>query len=323
MSLHGLIRALTVHADYQCGHAGACCTAGWPIAVDTALRTRLEAALDEDLLATARPAPHGRIFLEPADGTGALLAAADAGGCVFFDATGERLCEIHRRLGAGSLPPSCRHFPRVSLLDARGVSITLSHYCPTAARMLFRGDRPLAIVENPAAFPRDAKYEGLDARDVLPPLLRPGLLWDLEGYSAWEREAVALLAREEGTPERALAALRSAAEAIERWTPARGDLSAHVRAVFARLATTRRPPPDRDGSHARVIKRYIAARLFASWVPYRADRLTSLVDALDDAHALLTEEISRRSANPAQLTRDDLLESIRATDFRIVHGAAA
>ena len=323
MSRHGLTRALSIHADYQCRHAGACCTVGWPIAVDPALRTRLEAALEEDLLAPAGPPAHRRVFLEPADGAGALLAVTRAGGCVFFDQTGERLCEIHRHLGAGFLPPSCRHFPRVALLDPRGVSITLSHYCPTAAGMLFRDVPPLAIVENPAAFPADAEYEGFDARDVLPPLLRPGLLWDLEGYSVWEREAVALLAREEGTPERALAALRRGAEAIERWTPRGGDLSGHVRAVFAGLAAARRPPEVRSVPHARVFTRYLAAKLFASWVPYRADRLTSLIDALDHAHALLIGEISRRSADPAHLSRDALLESIRATDFRIVHGTSA
>jgi hypothetical protein len=63
------------------------------------------------------------------------------------------LCGVHRALGEGALPATCRIFPRIALTDARGTFITLSHYCPTAAAMLFRTDVPLEIVESPAAFP--------------------------------------------------------------------------------------------------------------------------------------------------------------------------
>ena len=58
--------------------------------------------------------------------------------------------------------------------------------------------------------------EGLDAREALPPLLRPGMLTDLEGYDAWERAAIALLARNDLTAGSALAMLtqRDARRAI-------------------------------------------------------------------------------------------------------------
>ena len=41
----------------------------------------------------------------------------------------------------------------------------------------------------PPGLALDGALEGLDATAVLPPLLRPNLLTDLEGYGAWERRA--------------------------------------------------------------------------------------------------------------------------------------
>ena len=49
----------------------------------------------------------------------------------------DRRCAVHRQLGRETLPSACRDFPRVVTLTPLGVSITLSHYCPTAAGMLF------------------------------------------------------------------------------------------------------------------------------------------------------------------------------------------
>ena len=244
------------------------------------------------------------------------LRDVSADACVYYEtahpdaSAGGGRCAIHRQLGASYKPPSCRHFPRVALLDRRGVSITLSHYCPTAAGMLFRTDVGLAITDAPRAFPPEAEYEGLDARDVMPPLLRPGMLWDLEGYSAWERHAIALFAREGMAPEQALDLLARVAEALERWSPSDGPLRDEV---ARRFAATRGTPPTSStwGGSRIVVNRYLAARLFASWVPYRSDRLGALVHDLAQAHLVLQEEAGRAGAT--------LLDAIRATDLRIVH----
>jgi hypothetical protein len=241
-----------------------------------------------------------------------LLSMLDANPCQFF-APDTRLCAIHRDLGAGFKPAPCRHFPRVALLDARGVSLTLSHVCPTAASTLFRDDARLAIVENPPAWRATDDYEGLDARGVLPPLLRPGLLWDLDGYSAWEEQAIDYLARAVRAPEGSLGRLRAVAERIQQWTPGDSSLREHVIRSFEALRHDRTPDVEAGsawGSNGPVVNRYLAARLFASWVPYRADRLTALVDDLDRTLDVL-------NANAAGTT---LLEAIRATDLRVVHG---
>lgn len=246
---------------------------------------------------------------------GALaLAVRDeaAGACEFYDAAAGPHCAIHRDLGAEHKPVACRHFPRLALLDPRGVSLTVSHYCPTAAALLFRDAIALRIVHDAPAFPPTDEYEGLDARDVMPPLLRPGMLWDYDGYTAWEEEAIALLARADVTPEAALGQLAATARAIERWHPADGTLAGSVRRAFSELAAEApRAPVSRWGANARTVNRYLAARLFASWLPYRAQRLSDLVRELDRAHAILVEEAGRSG----------LLEGIRASDLRIVHAS--
>jgi Fe-S-cluster containining protein len=288
------VRSLTIHADYQCRHAGECCRAGWPIPTDPQLKTELDRAIQE-----------GRLVIP------VRLVAADA--CRYYEgdrSNGSGRCAIHRQLGETRKPSSCRHFPRIALLDPRGVSITLSHYCPTAASMLFRSDVPLGITNTPASFPSTGVYEGLDARDVLPPLLRPGLLWDYEGYTAWERHAVTLLASPDVTPEEALEWLRRIAAAIEQWDPAHGPLAAHVARSFASVARGPRAL-SAWGVNAAVVNRYLAARLFASWVPFSSACLTALIQDLARTHALLQARASREGV--------DLLEAFRANDLRVVH----
>ena len=144
-------------------------------------------------------------------------------------------------LGLEALAPACRDFPRVVTLTPLGVSITLSHFCPTATAMLFppssRGtpvclvprDLPCASSTNPPAFPPSWPYEGLDARDALPPLLRPGVLMDWPSLERWERFAVAVLGDEGRSPEAALDLLTTVAEEARRWTPEHGPFAECLR----------------------------------------------------------------------------------------------
>jgi hypothetical protein len=90
------------------------------------------------------------------------------------------------------------------LSDSRGVFITLSHFCPTAAALLL-DDREITIVEAPASLSLNGAVEGLDATGVLPPLLGPGMLTDADGYTAWEREAVGVFNDRRRTAQDALA----------------------------------------------------------------------------------------------------------------------
>ena len=98
------------------------------------------------------------------DGALTMLALAADGSCVCFDPEAQQrpACAIHRALGHEALPSACAHFPRVAVTDDRATAVTLSHFCPTAAAMLFR-DMQLSIVEAPPSFNSVREYEGLDA----------------------------------------------------------------------------------------------------------------------------------------------------------------
>ncbi len=280
----------------MCAHAGACCRAGWTIPVEEVLVAPLR-GLGIDIGA-ARVAP--------------ILASGD---CAFFEADAGRLCTIHRRGGPHLLPSMCRHFPRVVVNDPRGASLTLSHFCPTAAALLFERRR-LAIVHAPAALALDGTLEGLDATDVLPPLLTGGVLTDWEGYSTWEAEAVALFDIDHLQPERAVEALTSATAVTCSWRPGSESMANAVQRAFAQS----RPAVSnggRWGHFARTVNAFLAAHAFASWAAYEADGLPAIPVAVAEALAILTREVQDQ-----ELTEQSLTSAIRATDLRLRHAGS-
>lgn len=204
---------LRLHAGYRCRHAGACCTAGWTIPVDDALHARLQLHFGKTsvgVFADGSDAPEGP----------AVLTTQAGGSCIFFEPSRGNLCAIHRELGPGALPGVCQQFPRVTLKDGRGTLISLSHFCPTAAGLLASpADEGFDIVEAPATLTLDGNVEGLDARHVLPPLLTPDMLTDVEGYDAWERRAISTLARAELSAAGALSRIAAATREIQTWRP--------------------------------------------------------------------------------------------------------
>ena len=232
------VRSLSLHRGYACAHAGACCAAGWVIPVERPAAAGIRAAMrDGHLRVDGRDdTDAGALLPRPAglpDAYGAVLGTDRLGRCLFFEPALGNGCAIHRALGEAALPVSCRQFPRVSLIDARGVAVSLSNFCPTAAGLLLRRDRPLAIDTDPPAFPATFPYEGLDARGELPPLLREDALHTPGSYDAWERFAVALLARDDLAPEGALALLGDAADAARQWSSPLGSVDGHLARVTA------------------------------------------------------------------------------------------
>ena len=237
--------SLRLHAGYRCRHAGACCTAGWAIPVEGTVHERLQLHFGTS---------HDRVLFAsggaPPDGAAAVLATDPDGRCVFFEPARGNLCAIHRELGPAMLPGVCRQFPRVVLRDGRGTRISLSHFCPTAAGLL-TSPQPAAfdIVEAPTALGLDGMAEGLDARNVMPPLLEPKMLTDLEGYDAWERRAIALLGRADLSAAGALARIGVATRAVQRWRPSRSSLRDTVEREFD-VASSMKPDEDLDADGA-------------------------------------------------------------------------
>jgi Fe-S-cluster containining protein len=340
---------LSLHRAYACKHSGACCTAGWTIPVEAPEYHRLRVHFGDD----------ARRFVEAEDvapGTAAYLGLAPTGACVFYDAEDGGLCAIHRDVGVDALPSACRHFPRVVLHDRRGLRVSLSHYCPTAAALLFNDD-PLEIVPAPPSLTLDGAAEGLDAREALPPLLRPGMLADVEGYDTWERRAIALLVRRDVTAGGALAAIGDATRRIQSWRPGAASLASVVDREFDALAgvehgedpaaDVRRvalaiasvpsglsvPPaleeferewpllaprwPELD----RVLRAYLAARLFGNWVAYHGSGLQAIVAYLRVALSVVKMEAVRahRAEGTAASLWQTVTRAIQNADLLLVH----
>jgi hypothetical protein len=352
------IYALSIHADYKCRHSGQCCSTDWDVPVELPVYRSLAEAISAGRLRVAPDAASCAPFVvEPdlPDEAAAIFERTDRGACVFLH-TPTRLCIVHRDLGETALPATCRFFPRVALRDGRGTSITLSHYCPTAASMLFRNDVPLAVVVAPTAFPR-ADYEGLVVgADDLPPLLTPTMLMDLDGYTAWERHMVRRCATD-APPEAVVATLECDARALRAWKPgpttlarAVADLRAPIAGasvpaslerslamhadVIAAVPDDLRPDPDESGlerayqDHVRPhwakfhapLNRYVAAKAFASWTAYQGRGVSTIVRGLEAALALVRVEAARACRDAAYgLDADLLLEAFRDADFALNH----
>ena len=228
----------------------------------------------------------------------------------------------------------------------------------------------LRIVEDPPAFPAEWPWEGLDARDALPPLLRPGVLMDWPSLERWERFAVSVLAEEDHSPEAALDVLAAAAEDARRWTPAAGPFAPFFEGVLALSPREPAPAPSFRGASvapgdeesagaggawqlvadcvprgaplppapeglgeaderwvapawpalALPIRRWLAAKAFASWVALQGEGLRTTVAFLRVALGVLRAEAARGSAEAGRvLDADLLLEAIRRADLLLVH----
>lgn len=350
---------LNVHADYQCRHTGACCTAGWHIPASQDTVARATAAL--------RRTPGELFDLEhPPEGAVGVLRQTPAGACVLFDPAGGNLCALQRAGGHDALPPACQYFPRVVLLDARGVHATLSHYCPTAARMLLRDDvGAVGRVEDPAGGIARAAWEGFDATATIPPFLRPGVAMDEGTTSRWEAFLIEACANRGWAPEDALAAIARTAEDLRAWTVRErpmdrwaeqviGDATGRTAggARMMSLAAAERlfrlaaasvpdglprpePPCDLDAidrrdslpgwqASRRTVGRYLAARAFGAWSAYQGDGLRTQVAVLAVCLGVLRiEAIRQAAAHRRPLDSDLLIEAIRQADLLMVHLASS
>jgi Fe-S-cluster containining protein len=294
-----LAKCLSFHAPYGCRRSGACCSAGWTIPFNAAERAVVHT------LSIVR----GAIDETP---NGAFAKIAD-GRCTFLGGSGsDHSCAIHAAGGHAALPLTCRMFPRQVLHDSRGTFISLSHFCPTAAGLLFEDNGPVGILDAPAALAGDGTLDGLDARDVWPPLLRPGVMMDLDSFSTWERLAIELLTRSGIAPGASLAALHDATERLESWTPdSTVPLERAVRDSFDSAAPV---PSAEPAAHDPAVKRWLAARLFGSWIAYQGNSLRTLVRYLRACLDVLQVELARDG---------HALEAIRRSDRLIIHEAAS
>lgn len=352
------VYALSIHAHYRCRHSGVCCSADWDVPVEVPVFRTLQDALRAGaLVPPGTPHDGGDLLVteDLPDDAGAILARTASGRCVFHHAS-TGLCVVHRDLGEPALPATCRHFPRLAVADPRGTFISLTHFCPTAAAMLFE-DVPLAIVEDPPAFPL-ADYEGLTVdAEAFPPLLTPRMLMDLPGYAAWERHMVARCADGAASVESVLATLARDVSLLHDFDPLHETLVARIASlpadvlsaptpaslrdslawtagVRAAMPDDLRPAPDtvdlEPAYQAYVrpvwarwqapLRRYLAAKAFANWTAYQGRSLMAVIRGLTAAIALVRVEAAKRCHDAStELDADTLREAIRQADFMLNH----
>jgi Fe-S-cluster containining protein len=339
-----VVRALSFHSDYRCQNTGVCCSSGWEIAVEEEVEDRLR-------LAFARSSghlPNGPEGFQPMQnppaGCRSSLRIIDST-CWFRDEPG-RSCSIHRDYGEDALPSACRHFPRVCVLEPDVVSVSLSHYCPTAAGLLFAGAPEFRLVTGPRAFPSDWPFEGLDARQAYPPFLRPGVLLGFDGLRAFEDGAVAALSG--GPLAQAVAVIEAATESSRSWSPDARPLRDLVADSFARPAghTDDEPraadprgvllaaltegtnpaaplpdfqsrPPALSALVDLALRKYLASRLIAAWITFQGNDLRLVARYLRLCLDTVFLFESARAPEESELTR--WKEAIRTADLWILH----
>lgn len=298
---------LNFHVGYACRHSGMCCTSGWPIPVERARVGVIEQTIARNVI-PLRVEPWMVADGEAPEDVAGVLALRDNGHCVFFEA-GRPGCSIHDIKPAG-----CVHFPYLCLIDQRGVHVGLSHYCPTAASLLFEHRGPIAIVEGPAPTGED-DVEGLDARESLPPTFaEDSRLMSFEELSAWEREQVVRAKIDDlhGDDVALFNHARSSVPAPWTW-PEPPD---HLEETWWSLVAPVWPHFDE------VLANYAAAKLFASWSLYLGDGVEAAARSARIASAVLRIECARQCRIFRRpLDRQLLIEAIRQSDLLLVHYA--
>jgi len=140
-------------------------------------------------------------------------------------------------------------------------------------------------------------------------------------FTEWERAAVRWLG---GAGADAVAPLEWR-EAVRRFEMARSAVpSPHAWAgvpdgaerAWAALVTPYWP------GFARVVGRYLAAKLFASWAAYLGDGLPAVLRGVEQARAVLQVECARHCARAGRgLDAALLTQAIRQSDLLLVHYA--
>jgi Fe-S-cluster containining protein len=306
---------LNFHTGYACRDSGMCCSSGWPIPVERERVAAIEDAIARDVI-PLRVVPWLTADPGAPDDVAGMLAMRENGHCVFFEA-GRPGCSIHAVKPAG-----CVHFPYVCLIDPRGVQVTLSHFCPTAAAMLFEHHDPIAIVEGPVPVAGDV--EGLDARESLPPTIAQASagepntvsarLMSFDELTQWEREQVSG-ARIDELQDGDVALFEQARAAVPApwsWPDAPGHLEDSWFSLVA--------PGWLKFDHA--LSRYAAAKIFASWSIYLGSGLEAAVHTARIASAVVRIEAARQCRMHGRpLDRELLTEAIRQSDLLLVHYA--
>jgi hypothetical protein len=183
------------------------------------------------------------------------------------------------------------------------------------------------------------------------------MLMDHAAYDAWERHMVMRCADESASPEDVLATLARDARVLRQYVPGPLTLVDAVSALPPLLVRAGRgvsfdssvalhreamqavpedllPAADEDGladafsvyvvsewpNWGRPLKRYLAAKAFASWTAYQGRGVLTIVRGLEVALSLVRVEAARQCRDHGRALDGELLrEAIRQADFILNH----
>ena len=212
---------------------------------------------------------------------------------------------------------------------------------------------PDAVVEAPTSLVDDQHLDGLDATETWSPLLRPGVLMDIDSYAAWERCGIGLLLHGRAMPGRRWVRLDRATAIVTGWTPDSDRPLLHwTTAAFDDTMNLPTIGSLSDGAQfAAVCGAVWLAMSRPASVEDLSQKLTAVVDALQHHSASGQTDGSRRASSargslirrsglltiarylhaaldvltveiarvPGRIDRGAVLESIRRTDYLLVH----
>lgn len=124
------LQVIEPDAKFSCGSCGHCCDQPWR----TAIEADKAAALDRHDFSKYPRLAGRKFYLPAADGRPGYfdLAKGEGTKCIFLDT--DRLCIIHKELGAEAKPAMCRQFPLLSSRTWVDERVSLNFACPAVQR---------------------------------------------------------------------------------------------------------------------------------------------------------------------------------------------
>lgn len=124
------LQVIEPDAKFSCGSCGHCCDQPWR----TAIEADKTAALDRHDFSKYPQLAGKKFYRPPADGRPGYfdLAKGEGTKCIFLDT--DRLCIIHKELGAEAKPAMCRQFPLLSSRTWVDERVSLNYACPAVQR---------------------------------------------------------------------------------------------------------------------------------------------------------------------------------------------
>jgi len=330
-----LIYSLSFHANYACRHSGACCTAGWAIPVEARLLPLLGVNVlvpdaqgvcvhfDRQSRLCAVQREHGEEMLPGScyqfprrallDDRGTFITLSN-----FCPTAATLLCDSEAALAIVSSPPAFPEGRGYEGLDARGqwpplvrpgLLFDFESYARWEAFIVstLAGEAPIA----------DQLAKIANAAETLrtwTPACGAFADWALRALETATVDSTALQFYRTIRTTDAYDALRQFALV----PPSRHEGGLTAATIYRRTVGSS-SLYDWNGG-ARAVRRYLAAKAFASWSAYESRGVRTLVAELLVSQLVLGVECQRASdAADRPLDRALMIEAIRQSDLLLVH----